>query len=997
MNSIRFGLVIAALSLALLPGNAHALFATPDSARAFAFSLLEWDSTLVGTLDDADDTMLAQGYATTFYAQSALGGTDSLSQAFIEEIAEPFGAMAMFSHGVGPTSDSLSLVHGGEPAIQFYPNAGAAYTAYADLRSRGVVPDDSTIGVYSVTHRSTSVWAIVLLRRGIERYAQPRYAIMHLGICDGGYATTSWMTNGSATIATYAAGCQIDYGKADAATLWQIMGGASGAHSRTLASAASVTGLAITPDHGGDSLALAPWAIDIFPPNNYTIDGPQVAYVATDTDMDTTLPIPPMITPRGALEFWGGAPPAWTVSYSLDYKLFPSVTGDGYIDIDGSAIRSTGGIPLYFGTGDAGDTLTYYYKCKNPSNSGVWFDHLLATTGGSGNDINFSTLWEDSTGSFTVERVSGPGGSGSIPNITAVGGPGVYSAFDAGGSAGARYRIVEHLTNGRPDIAYEVFEAAPPESVCATESPCYDADSVATEVDEIGNPGAAVDTSSTSPGLYLLVAPDSLASSLGSYVSVWSAHGVTPGIVPVSNTASYGGIKGYIQWAYAHGTRYVLLVGDANDDSLWNDSSKWTNGWNWPRVPGGNHPHIPSQPGHNIIPTYYTLETVSPSHSMAGTTPYYATDLPYADIDNDGLPDLAVARLPVDNRTELLLYTNKLSAHLSVSPPSNPRTAFLTNAVDNGLVLGSHVLAQSDSVALEFLTGSNVSRRTNTNATLWEYARRESLADSVANTRPDRIVWLSSGSERDIYANFWRLDHGWSMSHLQPYTSGRYLISLGFSCGMGNFDQTESYTACDSMATGTATCTGPIRPIVERLLFDSIKGAISTIGPTRNTFQPANAMFARAVVRELSAGLDFGSAFMVAQRNCITQHPEYKDLFRSYVILGDPLPAGSMVTGVGGKAPEFRTGLGPARPNPFNPVTTLMVRLASNSAVDLRVFDIHGRLVRTLLKAQILRGGTTPVRWDGRNDQGNPVASGVYVARMGANRANYSQKLVLLK
>ena len=71
--------------------------------------------------------------------------------------------------------------------------------------------------------------------------------------------------------------------------------------------------------------------------------------------------------------------------------------------------------------------------------------------------------------------------------------------------------------------------------------------------------------------------------------------------------------------------------------------------------------------------------------------------------------------------------------------------------------------------------------------------------------------------------------------------------------------------------------------------------------------------------------------------------------------------------------------------------------MASAERVDLRIFDVRGRLVRTLMSGDALRAGITPVRWDGRNERGDPVASGVYIARMSATRMTFEQKLVLLK
>ncbi len=91
-----------------------------------------------------------------------------------------------------------------------------------------------------------------------------------------------------------------------------------------------------------------------------------------------------------------------------------------------------------------------------------------------------------------------------------------------------------------------------------------------------------------------------------------------------------------------------------------------------------------------------------------------------------------------------------------------------------------------------------------------------------------------------------------------------------------------------------------------------------------------------------------------------------------------------------------RTVLRGAAPNPFNPTTGVSYALSSRSSVTLRVYDVSGRLVRTLVDGVESAGYHTAV-WDGRDDRGAGVASGVYFCRMEADTYQGSTKLVLLK
>lgn len=90
------------------------------------------------------------------------------------------------------------------------------------------------------------------------------------------------------------------------------------------------------------------------------------------------------------------------------------------------------------------------------------------------------------------------------------------------------------------------------------------------------------------------------------------------------------------------------------------------------------------------------------------------------------------------------------------------------------------------------------------------------------------------------------------------------------------------------------------------------------------------------------------------------------------------------------------TGLHAPSPNPFNPRTTLAFDLASPTEVSLKVYDLRGRLVKTIVAGRRV-AGTHEVVWDGADDRGRRVASGVYFAHFEAGAAVQTHRLVLLK
>jgi hypothetical protein len=83
-------------------------------------------------------------------------------------------------------------------------------------------------------------------------------------------------------------------------------------------------------------------------------------------------------------------------------------------------------------------------------------------------------------------------------------------------------------------------------------------------------------------------------------------------------------------------------------------------------------------------------------------------------------------------------------------------------------------------------------------------------------------------------------------------------------------------------------------------------------------------------------------------------------------------------------------------PNPFNPKTTLPFSLAAPAQVRLAIYDVAGRLQRTLVDAH-LAAGEHWVNWDGRDEAGGELASGVYFSRFEAGATSEVRKLLLLR
>ncbi|MBN1164653.1 MAG: T9SS type A sorting domain-containing protein [Candidatus Krumholzibacteriota bacterium] len=83
-------------------------------------------------------------------------------------------------------------------------------------------------------------------------------------------------------------------------------------------------------------------------------------------------------------------------------------------------------------------------------------------------------------------------------------------------------------------------------------------------------------------------------------------------------------------------------------------------------------------------------------------------------------------------------------------------------------------------------------------------------------------------------------------------------------------------------------------------------------------------------------------------------------------------------------------------PNPFNPSTTIKYEMKKKGRVRIRVYDVTGKLVKTLVSA-VRDAGPHTVNWDGENNAGHKVASGIYFYRMETEDFVKAKKMVLLR
>lgn len=83
-------------------------------------------------------------------------------------------------------------------------------------------------------------------------------------------------------------------------------------------------------------------------------------------------------------------------------------------------------------------------------------------------------------------------------------------------------------------------------------------------------------------------------------------------------------------------------------------------------------------------------------------------------------------------------------------------------------------------------------------------------------------------------------------------------------------------------------------------------------------------------------------------------------------------------------------------PNPFNPTTTIKYELSESGFIDITIFNIKGQHIKTLFSSK-QTNGTYHLEWNGRNENGTQVPTGIYLYQIKCNNKIITKKMTLIK
>ena len=94
--------------------------------------------------------------------------------------------------------------------------------------------------------------------------------------------------------------------------------------------------------------------------------------------------------------------------------------------------------------------------------------------------------------------------------------------------------------------------------------------------------------------------------------------------------------------------------------------------------------------------------------------------------------------------------------------------------------------------------------------------------------------------------------------------------------------------------------------------------------------------------------------------------------------------------------PPMTTELAQNYPNPFNPETIIDYQVPENGLGELYIYNVLGQKVRTLVN-DVKSAGTYQVLWDGRDDAGNRLATGMYIYQLRGKNAMITKRMIMVK
>ena len=614
----------------------------------------------------------------------------------------------------------------------------------------------------------------------------------------------------------------------------------------------------------------------------------------------------------------------------------------------------------------------------------------------SGGVARWKVTSEFKTSGYRIDGASS--GVGPWEEVTIVP-AGVGDRTAAVGRDLSAYRLVEIEEGGR-ELIYGIVKPGggetPPESETLTAAELKDK---LVELAMKREKEDCLDSESATMGegeQYVIFTVDSLTDEVDAYVAdYWRGFGYS---VVVNSVESYPSdpdsfrtvLKDAISNYAGNGAKYFHLISDAND---WQQfSTPWPGEWEQIRQnylssgypPGG-------QPEKDFIPTWSFPDTLPRDMCVSYYVPYTLTDKPYSDTDGDGIPDVVVTRWPVDTEAEVLALAYKMQSYVDCGI-SETEYSVLTCVGDLNHMHegdGEYASRVADAVVAALPAGQGTAQIYESDYPI-DGERNTAVTDLWNEVDPALVLMVSSFSNRSWPGNFFVRVGTSNPFHMDMLEDGYPAVVFGLTCDTGDFARTEDPDYG--------------KPVFERFLVEEGKGAIAWVGPGLGSWQRGNEAFGKYFVEEIYNDLSrpVAESFLIAQQRVYQDYPQDNGLLKTvdmYAFLGHPLLRlyrEAVITAANSDEIPRIVSLGQNYPNPFNPSTVIEFSINHRGHVELVVYDVAGRRVSQIVNREMV-AGRHKIRWDGKNDSGLDVASGLYFYRLRFGGLSQTRKIVVLK
>ncbi|MBI3956966.1 MAG: T9SS type A sorting domain-containing protein [Candidatus Kerfeldbacteria bacterium] len=927
--------------------NAGAVNQTPSLALSVACQPYEFD---VG--DDGDKFREAMNG--NHYLVTPLRGTSQPQVNSPEVTIDDFKTFVL---------DSAS-------GVLFWSSHGGAEGGAIEIREHSYAGYQNTVTALR-TYRDSSTWEDVdlylgestagyhvgITPEGIEHYTTGPVGIIHTVICGSQAWVGSWCD--SRVIISIAPGIPGENAGVQALTIWSRMGCEEGPLNRTVARAVLNT---IYSLDGNGATVLAPIVLSVFPGEGMFLSGPMAGQANFDTEMDQSNPGTAVDGSNGFLV----QNAQWETSARLVFDVVPVRSGTDYYSISGSGARSAGGRIAIDGDGNGSNEdsrYTFITSTVGPPNTAAAFDLAKAWQEADGLHVAWITGAEHGSNRFEV--YAGPNKARLLVTVPAAGSP-------------SKPHYYEVVTSSDGSDVFQVYEEDDDPTVDYA-TPYLSLESRPDNLDALRSTNATVEAwpDPADPDRYAGL-PEHGEASL---------RDVSPHYVFISTRSDFiNAVQPVIDWYENHGKIVATVVAGSPNPDLIRDflddyyGQALQQGRPIPFVYLVGEANEGSVPAYNVV----GMEYFADADCYWGAC---SSDLDLVDFNGDGKPEMNWSRVLAHDVPTLQKSVASGLEALNGQNFSAPRVLCVLGDGNATCQPQIEPTATFQTIIQQYQAhGVPVIRILDSELPCSDWLARRTAAVNAINSGITEFIGSGRVTNRLNHAFVIQkqFQYPWSMN-LVPRR--QHIVAEAPGCGLGDADRNF---ADQNQYPGLA---------YTFLNHDPALGttAVAWHSLSRGAPEPHHLLMARTYFAQRWSGTVHTTheAHFRSIREAWELYPELRSYLRRAVNYGWETRLSGMIIAVGDPAPApAPPQVLLASPNPFSQFTSIRYTVPLTGRVTMAVYDVAGRCIRRLLN-DVETGGLHTVHWDGRNADGQQVATGTYFVRQTVGGATYTAKLVL--